>query len=459
MKNFGISVYTSNDWGWSYPQIYSNLSWETSVPYIYTNGNWKVIGAAGTNMIRFYTSDGKEFYDSNGDLFLVRDEMPILQSISVTTMPTKTSYIMDIEYFDPTGMIVTGTYSYKGTIITRPINTIYFSNDPITYDNVPFVIQCFEHNTWFTTSINLNVINTFYSLTITKPPNKTNYAPNDIFDPTGMVVKANFAYNNRIYKSITVTGYSFSPSTNLTKADTIITISYTYHGVTKTCQQAITFGLEFNYTGNYSLEGDPAGDWVLYLLTTGTLTIHYAENVDFHAVGGGGGGSGYTAYFYIGLTGGGGYTTTIKNQALSTNTYYCKIGNGGAANTNGEASYIKTNNNNGTIIINANGGGAATTNGMTGAGGSGGSAGISKSYGFSSMGPVSAQGYSDGNPATGDPHGQGRTTRDFEEPNGVMRAKGGDIGEGSETPRVNYGDGGTTNDAGSCGILIIRNSR
>lgn len=69
----GLSIYNSNDYYWSNCYIYSNGSWEKVSPYIYTNNQWKMAGAAGTQMIQFYTSDNKEFMTSDGKNFLVRE--------------------------------------------------------------------------------------------------------------------------------------------------------------------------------------------------------------------------------------------------------------------------------------------------------------------------------------------------------------------------------------------------
>jgi len=38
MKNYGISLYNSNNWEWSLPKIYTNSGWKEVKPFIYTNG-------------------------------------------------------------------------------------------------------------------------------------------------------------------------------------------------------------------------------------------------------------------------------------------------------------------------------------------------------------------------------------------------------------------------------------
>ena len=81
-----------------------------AIPKEYLNNNWQTLGAAGTLMIKFITSDGQEFYTSNGELFLVRDD-PELISVSIRTNPNKTSYISG-EYFDPTGLSFFATYRF-----------------------------------------------------------------------------------------------------------------------------------------------------------------------------------------------------------------------------------------------------------------------------------------------------------------------------------------------------------
>lgn len=87
---------------------------------------------------------------------------------------------------------------------------------------------------------------TVQDITITTAPAKITYTEGETFDQTGMVVTATYSDNS----TATVTGYTVSPSTALTTADTTITISYTEDGVTKTATQAITVNAKSNTENN-----------------------------------------------------------------------------------------------------------------------------------------------------------------------------------------------------------------
>ena len=77
---------------------------------------------------------------------------------------------------------------------------------------------------------------TLDSIAITTPPTKTEYTEGDSFDPTGMTVEATYSDGS----SAPVTGYTVSPTGALTISDTIVTVTYTEDGVTKTTKQTIT---------------------------------------------------------------------------------------------------------------------------------------------------------------------------------------------------------------------------
>lgn len=74
------------------------------------------------------------------------------------------------------------------------------------------------------------------SITVTTPPNKTEYRPGDVFDPAGMVVTASYEFG----LERAVTGYTYTPSGALAEGNTQITISHSEGGVTAQTTQAIT---------------------------------------------------------------------------------------------------------------------------------------------------------------------------------------------------------------------------
>lgn len=247
MKNYGISLYNSNNWEWSLPKIYTNSGWKEVKPFIYTNGQWKMVGNAGTNMIKFITSDGKEFMTSDGKYFLVRD-YPILTSITITSMPTKTTYLYE-DYFDPAGMVVMGTYTYHGRTITQQLdNYTYDKYGPLQLNDTTIIIK--KDNV--TTSINITVLNTFDSIVITKNPNKMIYTNGSNFNPDGMEISAIFAHDGVVRKTVPLSsGFTYPNTISSTEA----IISYTFGGVTKsTTLDGITL-YKVNDVFNYPYSG------------------------------------------------------------------------------------------------------------------------------------------------------------------------------------------------------------
>lgn len=75
------------------------------------------------------------------------------------------------------------------------------------------------------------------SLSITTPPNKTQYIVGDTFDPTGMVGTATFSGGETV--AVDETGLSFSPSGPLAVTDTAVTVSLTFGGKTVTAEQDV----------------------------------------------------------------------------------------------------------------------------------------------------------------------------------------------------------------------------
>lgn len=197
----------------------------------------------------------------------------------------------------------------------------------------------------------------------------------------------------------------------------------------------------FTYDGTY--EEHPAsyyglsGDYtVVAFLSSGTLKMSRAANVDVFIVGGGGGSPSN------GVGAGGGYTNTVKNIEVDTSNINVVIGAGGAANTAGNASSFAqhsaaggqsyTTFYNGPYLCYAGGdggsGGAANVAGRKN-GGNGGSDG--------SAGAIGDQTYS--RPGTG----QGTTTRAFGENSATLFAGGGgSVPQGSGYSRGLGGTGG-----------------
>ena len=77
------------------------------------------------------------------------------------------------------------------------------------------------------------------SIAITTAPDDTSYSVDEVFDPTGMVVKATYV-GSADQVTVNAGAYTYAPNGPLAETDTAITVSYTENGVTKTATQPIT---------------------------------------------------------------------------------------------------------------------------------------------------------------------------------------------------------------------------
>lgn len=157
--------------------------------------------------------------------------------ISISTAPTKTQYYIG-DTFSPTGMIVAATYS-DGTV--KAVTNYTYSTTALTADTTTVQISYTEDGTTFTANAIITVVAKYTGITITTNPTKTAYTEGEVFDPTGMVVTAN--YNDGSTKA--VTGYTYSTAA-LAAGATSITITYTESGLSYTANVSITVESAFN---------------------------------------------------------------------------------------------------------------------------------------------------------------------------------------------------------------------
>ena len=156
-----------------------------------------------------------------------------LDSIAVTTPPTKTSYLSG-ERFDPTGMVVTATYS-NGEKLAATGYAVEPSG-PLSDGMTSVTIRYTEGGVSCTDILPITVIHRLESIAVTTPPDKTVYEYGDAFSKSGMVVKA--TYSDGAVEI--VSSYSYSPVTFTTIGAQDVTVSYTERGVTKTVTLTVT---------------------------------------------------------------------------------------------------------------------------------------------------------------------------------------------------------------------------
>lgn len=157
----------------------------------------------------------------------------VLDHIAITTAPTKTAYKHG-ETFAPAGMVVTAYYTDEAS---RAVTGYTYSpTGALKLSDTTITVSYTEGGVTKTTTQAITVAKVLSGIKITTPPNRTAYFEREVFDPTGMVVTAHYTDGS----SKAVTGYTYSPTSQLSKGTTMITVSYSEGGVTKTTTQSIT---------------------------------------------------------------------------------------------------------------------------------------------------------------------------------------------------------------------------
>ena len=156
-----------------------------------------------------------------------------LQSIAVTTPPAKTSYLSG-ERFDPTGMVVTATYS-NGAKLAATGYAVEPSG-PLSDGMTSVTIRYTEGGVSCTAIQPITVIHRLESIAVTTPPTKTAYRYGEAFSAAGMVVTATYADGS----SAAVTGYTTSPASFTSLGDQSVTVKYTENGVSVAVTTPVT---------------------------------------------------------------------------------------------------------------------------------------------------------------------------------------------------------------------------
>ncbi|HBC92512.1 MAG TPA: hypothetical protein DCZ10_06300 [Pelotomaculum sp.] len=175
--------------------------------------------------------------------------------------PTTLHYVAG-QTFNTAGLLIKANYS-DGTSEYITDYTLSIPGELAPTDTAITVSGTYDGMAYSYTFEIVVAANELLSIAITARPITTLYVVGEYFDPTGMVVKATYS-NGKIE---TITEYSFA-SAPLTKADTAVTISYTYNGVTMTAEQAITV-----------VEG-PGLEDDIYILSAPDHLIWFADHVN-----------------------------------------------------------------------------------------------------------------------------------------------------------------------------------
>ncbi len=179
---------------------------------------------------------------------------PTLLNIRVTTPPETLVYAVG-DKFDPTGMVVTG--SYMGGKESEIKAYTYEPKDElemgVTYVTISFGGKTCTQDITVSDSPRVQT-----GIEVTTPPDKVDYVVGEKFDPTGMVVK-------KVYEDGTgsaITNYTYSPTDELDETNDKITIrsgrfrTTTPISVTQEGAKLVSISIEENPTKTVYYEGE-----------------------------------------------------------------------------------------------------------------------------------------------------------------------------------------------------------
>lgn len=181
-----------------------------------------------------------------------------LEKIEVTTPPNKTAYSVGAA-FDPTGMVVTATYSDGST---KAITGYTYS--PETFSAGDKTVTITYGGKTAVVDVQLGLVT---QIAITTPPAKTTYKAGEGFSPDGMVVTATYSDGS----TVVTTDYNYTPSGKLAVGDSAVTITYTGSDADSTLQPVTQ---RITVTESSGGEVDPDYDSI-------TVTISYSDKGEF----------------------------------------------------------------------------------------------------------------------------------------------------------------------------------
>ena len=157
---------------------------------------------------------------------------PEIESIAVTTQPTKTTYEVG-EQLDTTGLVVTATYNNETTEVITDYTLSAF--DSSTAGTKTITVTYGEFTTTFTVTVNTPTVT---SITVSGPT-KTTYEKGETLDTAGLVVTAHYSDGS---EAVITSGYQLSAFDSSSKGEKTITVIYEGQSATFTVTVNDTLG-------------------------------------------------------------------------------------------------------------------------------------------------------------------------------------------------------------------------
>ncbi len=155
-----------------------------------------------------------------------------LQKLEVTTLPNQTKYV-EGQTFSRDGMVVTATFEKLGSVVVTDYS--YSPSDPLTPDDKEIVISYKGKTATVEIDVEANALD---HLSIWTKPDNLIYAQGETIDPSGALVYA--AYTNTLSSQLQPATEESPDGYTWSEDNSVVTISYTYRGVTKTAEYNIT---------------------------------------------------------------------------------------------------------------------------------------------------------------------------------------------------------------------------
>ena len=197
----------------------------------------RYIGVYQTQDWRCYTSDTQSNYgnpsSANQVMFFKKAAAKTLSSISVATAPTKTTYYAG-DYFDPTGLVITRTYSdstsdtYAYANHASDFTFTPSTSTALTTDNSSVTIGYGGKTT--TQAITVNAQRTMSSIQLHGTIAKTEYYVGDSWDLDGLDIQVNWSEGDPTYIDLDDANvlYDCSPATAIDTSTTSFDIEIMY---------------------------------------------------------------------------------------------------------------------------------------------------------------------------------------------------------------------------------------
>ena len=253
---------TLNTSGLAITANYSDGTTTTPTNFTTSPVNGTVLSTEGEQLVTVSYTEGTV---TKTTLFSINVN-PAPTSISVTTLPTTTTYSAG-EAFSTAGMVVKANYSSGDPEIITSYTTSPANGATLTTSGTVTVTVTYGT---LTTNFTITVTAAPISISVTTLPTTTTYNVGDAFSTSGMVVQANYSSGN----PEVITNYTTSPANGDTLSSSgTITVTVTYGSLSTTFNITVNGGNPNNYTLVTSDSGLVANATYLIYATNGTAHV------------------------------------------------------------------------------------------------------------------------------------------------------------------------------------------